>query len=244
MHPTSQEQSATSGRASGRVHDPVPGLYSSIDTGTAPPGWKIDGRVHTDSSGLRIVTSNVEAPNGKKGWIERSYDPKKKQVVMDNAFLDELPSWIDAGTPLVPGKGTPLVAYLTLRQMKQLGAEFGAAQSFKMSTIQNIDAVAHLKTLVGTNRDVVALSSAIRQTHSVKYATTAIEQSGHTIVDVRLDPTNAWEWSLKEAMDHFRWPRDRRDALLQKYGLQETDETLFNFDIIIEVAPHPRNPQP
>lgn len=188
------------------------------------------------------MRTTIETPSGKRGLIERSYDPKKQQLIMENAFLDELPAWIDAGTPLVPGKGTPLVTHLTLRQMHQLGADFASLKSVKMSTIQNLETSAHLRNLAPLDAAPDALAEAVKQTHSVTYATTSIEQSGHTIVDVHVDTTNAWREPLGQAMSYWKWTQARRDALLAKYALKETDEVLYNYDIIIDVVPHPRNP--
>jgi len=130
----------------------VPGLYAGLDPNVTPPGWKFAERgaphPHPDHPELIQITTDVTAPDGSTGWIERSYDPKTKTAVMENAFLQDLPSWIEAGTPMVPGKGTPTVAYLTLRQMKMLDVPFGGLHTVKMSTIQNIEAVMQLEQMM------------------------------------------------------------------------------------------------
>lgn len=155
---------------------------------------------------------------------------------MENAFLQHLPSWIDAGVPLVPGRGSPTVTYLTLRQMRLLGAHFGELQTIKMSTIQNVEAVMQLEQLA---RQGMSLDAAVAKTHSVAYATTSIEQSGHTIVDIRIDTSRTWRWQLKAMMDRFKTDAKRRQELFTKYGLTESDNVLVNYDILIDLAPHP-----
>jgi len=229
----------TAPQSGGRVTAPVPGLYEAVDPGFQPTGWQFRDRgpphPHPDHPGLVQITTDVVAPNGGRGWIERSYDPVTKTVVLENAFLERLPSWIDAGTPMVPGKGTPTVTYLTLRQMKMLGADFGEVKRFKMSTIQNIEAVMQLEHL---RRQGMSLDEAIGQTHSVTYATTSIQQSGHDVGAITMDRTGAFKWQLEAMMDHFGMPEPRREELLKKYKLNRYAEVLVNFDIYIELRPH------
>src|SRR5262249_22781503 len=207
------------GATSGRVTEPIPGLYESIDPNVTPTGWHFSDtppHEHPDHPGWVQVRTEIVAPDGSAGWIERSYDPKTKTLVMENAFLKELPSWIEAGKPLKDGKGTPTVAYLTMRQMKMLGAKFGETKVVKMSTIQNIEAVMQLEQM---KRNGIPYEQGVAKTHSVTYATTSIQQSGQMITTVKIDTSGAWPWRLSEMMDHFRMPEAERQALFAKYGL-------------------------
>jgi hypothetical protein len=224
---------------SGRVTTPVPGLYDSVDPNVTPPGWKFvdDGpHAHEDHPNWVRVITDVRAPDGTGGRIDRSYDPKAKMLVMENAFLSDVPSWIDAGKPLKENKGTPTVTYLTLRQMKLLGAKFGETKVVKMSTIQNIEAVMQLEQM---KRNGVPYEQGVAKTHSVDYASTSIQQSGQMITDVRIDTSGAFQWELSDMMNHFRMPRKERDALFSKYGLTQNDVVMANYDIYIDVAPYP-----
>lgn len=160
---------------------------------------------------------------------------------MENAFLQDLPSWIDFGTALVPGKGIPTVTYLTLRQMKLFKVQFGELTAAKMSTIQNVEAVMQLEQMT-RSPDNTTLDQAVAKTHSVQYATTSIEQSGNTIIRVRIDTQNSWRWKLQEMMDYFNIKPAQRRELFAKYGLRPEDEVLVNYDIWIDIAPHPKNP--
>lgn len=230
------------GGKSGRVTEPVPGLYDSVDPNFLPAGWHFTDtppHEHPEHPGWVQVRTEIVAPDGSTGWIERSYDPKTKMLVMENAFLKDLPSWLEAGKPLKDGKGTPTVAYLTMRQMKVLGAKFGETQIVKMSTIQNIEAVMHLEQM---KRSGVPYEQGIGKTHSVTYATTSVQQSGQMITGVKIDTSNAWPWKLSDMMDHFQMPDAERQALFAKYGLTPNDAVLVNYDIYLDVAPYPKKP--
>ena len=158
---------------------------------------------------------------------------------MENAFLSDLPSWVEAGVPLKQGKGTPTVAYLTMRLMKMLGVGFGETKVVKMSTIQNIEAVMQLEQM---KRSGIPYEQGVGQTHSVQYATTSIQQSGQSVTSATIDMSNAWRWKLSDMMDHFRMPEAERQALFAKYGLTPNDEVLVNYDILLKVAPFPAKP--
>lgn len=141
---------------------------------------------------------------------------------------------------MIAGKGTPVVSYLMLRQLRMAGVDYGGLRTVKMSTIQNVDAVLHLAQL---QRQGVDLVEAVRQTHSVKYAETTIVQSGHQIVNVRVDTTRAWRDPADQMLQHYEG-RDgppairKHEDLLSKYGLKRTDEVLWNYDIYLDLTPH------
>lgn len=232
----------------GRVTEPVPGLYDSIDPKTPPAGWKFTDQTRNSPRGIQITTE-VTSPDGKSGWIQRTYDSKTKTLIMENAFLQDLPSWIEVGVPMVKGKGTPTVTYLTLRQLKSTGVGIGELKKIKMSTIQNVEAILELNQFV---KNGVEIDEAVARTHSVRYATTSIEQSGHQIASVHLDRGGAWEKPVGFLMEHYETgggqhiptPEvvQRHEALLTKYGAKRADVMLMNYDILIDVSPHPANP--
>lgn len=251
----SQQPKTTAGQKKGRVTEPVPGLYDSIDAtrNTAPPGWSFHDEItpRRDIPGAVQYKTEVVGPEGKTGWIQRVYDPKNRMLIMENAFLDQLPKRIEAGIPLEQGKGTPTVTYLTLRQMRMADIHFADLKSVKMSTIQNLEAVMQLKQLTDQG---LSLDEAVRQTHSVQYAATSIQQSGHAIAGVRLVVTsNTWEEPLDMMMTHYetrgrRYPPDpekvkKHEELLAKYNMKRTDIVLANYDIYIDLIPHPNNPK-
>lgn len=231
-----------------RVAEPVPGLFQSIDAteNGVPPEWRIHDEKMTLSDGhIRIVTS-CRDPKGNRGRLVRTYDPESKTFVMEAAdFDDDLERWIRAGVPMRPDKGTPLVSYLMLRQLKMVGVGFGELQTVKMSTIQNIEAILQLEKM---KREGMELNKSVLQTHSVQYAETALIQSGHRVVSAQVKTTKAWTTPIDELLQ-FRekhggrtFERDpeiaqKHDALLAKYGIKRTDEVLWNYDILLELAP-------
>ena len=66
---------------------------------------------------------------------------------MKNAFIKGLPSKIDAGGTALTAEGTPLVTYLSIRQMKALGVPFRSSKTaiVRMTNIYNIEAVLELR---------------------------------------------------------------------------------------------------
>lgn len=248
-----------------RVTEPVPGWHDSLDPDFQPPGWQITDRgppqPHPEHPELLQITTDVVAPDGSTGWIQRSYDPTTRTVVMENAFLSGLPKWIEAGKPMVGGKGSPTVTYLTVRQMKKLNVAFGTVDAFKMSTIQNIEAVMHLEMLrrgkskikdvaevlhqsdpAVRARELALLQDGVPKTHSVTYASTSIQQSGHEVRSVDTKFEGAFAWTLEDMMNHFRMKPAQREAMFKKFGLGPKDHVLVNYDILIKVGPHPKNP--
>lgn len=182
----------------------------------------------------------------------RIYNPRTRELIMFSAFLDELPNKIDAGVPLLPGSGTPTVTYLTLRQLKMAGGQFGQLQTVKMSTIQNIESLLLYHHLTAQG---VPPWEAVKQTHSVKYAMTSVQQAGHTILDVEIDLTGprvrkeqiGWLMSAQEnsaTTEALRSEKVRKhEELLTKYGMTRSDKVVIDYDIYFELAPHPKNPQ-
>src|SRR5262249_42250181 len=74
---SSGEHARTPRAGTGRVPEPIPGLYQSIDPSFRPQGWQFHDtgpHPHPQHPGWVQIRTEVVAPNGKTGWIERSYD--------------------------------------------------------------------------------------------------------------------------------------------------------------------------
>lgn len=231
-----------------RVEHPKPGLFEAIQPWDDPPGWTIvDDPIRAKSDGTRVLTTRVEV-NGKRGFIERAYNPQSEILEMHNAFLDEVPRWIDHSRPLVDGKGTPTVTYLTIRQMKILMVPFGAVTKVKMSTIQNLKAIIqlHVRRMRGEDPNVGVL-----RTHSVHYAETSLVQSGHRVVSAEVTG-NIWkDRPLGMLMEHYeRGDPDaaqRHDQLIQDFGeglVTRDTHVWMNYDILLKTAPFSGEPAP
>lgn len=219
--------------SSGRVNEMVPGLYGSIDPNHQPKGW-------TFTDDPASLSTTITAPNGASGTITRKFDKTRGQWVLDSAFFGaDLPRWIDAGTPMVPGKGTPLLAYLDMRLMKRAGVAEGSLRQVKLSTIQNIETICQLAKLT---REGMPQQEAIHLTHSVAYASTEISQSGHRIEKIELD--GGVRSVLDRLLSHYethpdpavKKSRAYHDAILAKYGVNRSDVVFWNFDILIDLT--------
>src|SRR5262249_16394110 len=132
-----------------------------------------------------------------------------------------------------------LQTYMTLRQMKILGIEYGDLgkpnfKTVKMSTIVNQRTIWDLAEQTKKNP---AMSDAdrLRQTHSVLYAETAITQAGAKIVDARVEnatSTRGGEYAAEKGSTDE----------LAKRGLSPGDPVRKYFDIILTVAPFEPKP--
>ncbi len=144
---------------------------------------------------------------------------------------------------MVAGRGTPTVTYLTLRQMKLLGVDYGSLKKVKMSTIQNLKAIIQLHVLRAKGMDP---NVAVAKTHSVEYGETPIIQSGHQIVSSKISGDIWTDNSLGSLMEFFE-RRDpslaaKHDKLITEFGegmVTRSTKTWQNYDIELEVAPFP-----
>lgn len=226
---------------SGRIAEPVPGVFENIDPSTDPPGWRLtDDPITSGRDGMNVLTTHAEA-NGKRGYVERAYNAQTQTFEMRNAFLDDLPRWIKHDPAMVGDKGTPTVAYLTMRQMKLLGVDYFGLAKVKMSTIQNIKAIIqlHVSRMSGVDPNIAVL-----ETHSVQYAETALVQAGHRIVAAEVTGDIWKDRPIGMLMEHYEAGDPsavaRHDKLLADFGagiVTRDTPVWMNYDIILKTGP-------
>jgi hypothetical protein len=136
---------------------------------------------------------------------------------------------------MLPG-GTPLEAYLTMRQMKILereaGAVFTGPRTVIMKTIVNERTVlefAELQKRAMLERRPWDPNAAILETHSVQYTNNSIVQTGGRIVRAEVRGGN--EVPAAAVPDKIE--------TLSDYGLDLKDPALINFEIVLTVEPAP-----
>jgi hypothetical protein len=225
----------------GRVEEPVPGLFDSIDPAKVPDGWTIqDGPIRTQGE-LRVLRTDFTGPNGEAGWIERAWNPKTGEFVMKNAFMGDAPSWIQNDVPMAPGKGTPTQTYMTLRIMKILGVGFGEPVTARMTTIENIEAIMQLERQV---RAGVPPDEAVMKTESLGYGKTNIQQGGNQIVSGHVEggrriPIDVLLQHYESVPGGQKNPAvvAQHDAWLKQYGFERSDEMLADYDIELKLRP-------
>ncbi|MFB6782135.1 hypothetical protein ACFCX0_33290 [Streptomyces sp. NPDC056352] len=228
-----------------RVEKPIPGLYESIDPSMRRvENWFFkEPQTPLKRDGLLKLTTNIKSPKNQQGHVSRAYDPVTKTVVMEEAFLDKIPRemrWVTAGTQMVEGRGTPLVTYVTLRQMRKFEIGYAEAKQVKMSTIQNVRAICQLEN---ATRRGIELDQAILDTHSVTYATASIIQSGGRIASARVE--GGVHTPFTELLEHYEGSGRGRDMtavaehrnLLTEYGIARGDTVLWNYNIYLEIVP-------
>jgi hypothetical protein len=238
-----------------RVTEPVKGLFEGVKTEPKISDWKVEDHISIERDGTKVAVTRVTTPDGKQGIVERAYNPVTKQFEMRNAFLDKVPSWVNEGGPGLDPRGIPTVHYLTIRQMKLLGVNYGGYKKVKMSTIQNVRAVIEFNVQVkaGVDKNVAVLT-----THSVQYGETTIQQSGERVVGaevkLRRPPSpldDMLDWYERHHSDHK--PKDpdiiaKHDEAIAKYGkgvIKRDTVVDWDYDVYLDVEPFPTGtPEP
>ena len=216
--------------------------------------------IGVDSTNLHDGTTQTlgEPTRSSEFWIERSFNPATGELLMKNAFLKGLPSKIDAGGEALTAEGTPLVTFLSIRQMKALGVLFGSSKTavVRMTNIYNIELVLELRGKmkpIGDPKtiDLATLlkdaNAAIDQTSGYKYALTALTQSGLRVKSVGLGgdlKPKPIDEMLKYYGTHKETRRKRdpkiveqHDALLKKHGITRQTLMLWDYDVVFNVEP-------
>jgi hypothetical protein len=218
----------------GLVMTEVPGVFKdTAPTQPQPPGWKLE--IKPGSMGSKQL--EITAPNGARGIVRRTFDRATGQWTMHEAFFDEgMPRWIEHGAPLVPGKGTPTIAFADMRLMNAFAIDAGSIKTVKMSTIENVQAICELEANL---RKGMSLDDAVVGTHSVRYARTEIIQSGHTIDRVRVEGGSRTSFMalLEHVVNTDILPAKEVQRLLDKYAISPTDDVWQDYDIYLELSP-------
>jgi hypothetical protein len=220
----------------GRTTTRVPGLYpEAIDPSVPPPGgWRFTDTVTTTGARTTVETV-VTAPDGSVGSMGRSYNGQTGEFSMDYAFLDSIPSanrWVQTEPTMVPGRGTPLEAYMTMRQMRILeagGAAFAGPRTVHLSTIINTRTCLQLgarEAALGRPLTAAELDAAILDTHSVQYANNSIVQSGGRIEGARVSGGSRMRAGDIATADE-----------LAAHGVGADQQVPYGFDIDLNVAP-------
>jgi hypothetical protein len=228
------EQPASPSRAA-RLTTFVKGLYESINPDQHPPGWTFVDKIKQSATSTTVITG-VTAPDGTTGTVTRSYKTATGEFVMDYADLEKIPKRMVKTDPeMLPGEGTPLEAYMTMRQMRIIerltGAAFTGPRTVVMSSIINVRTILELAKLEKN----MPVDEAILQTHSVQYANNSIVQTGGRIVGAKV------EGSMRERAITVADP-----DVLAEYGVKPNDMVRHAFDIILTVEPAatPAGPTP
>lgn len=228
----------------GRETEHVPGLYESIDPATPPEGYVFADNIQTMPSGEIQVRTNVTAPDGTTGNMTRGYNPATGEYIYHSAFLDGIPKplrMVATEPEMLPGRGTPLEAYMSMRQMRILQTEagiagelpFAAPRDVHMSTIINTRTIAQLAV---AEYGGTPLNEAIINTHSVQYANNSIVQGGGRIASARV--SGGWRVAASSELTPTALERSGLPAdYLQQNGVPLDYQVLSAFDIDLQVVP-------
>jgi hypothetical protein len=218
----------------GYVSELVDGVYDVPDE--LPPGWRTyDPPISYRGRDMELMTM-FWAPNGGYGRLEQVWNRETGTLTMKAAFFENSPGWIDSAVPLVPGQGTPLYAYLSMRQMRLVNIELGQIRHVVLSKIQDVKALAQLEDL---RRRHVPLDIAVRKTHTFRFAETPIVQSGHQVVAARVE--GGYEAPFEKLLHHYEKDApDKRalhDAILAEYGIARQDSIFMDYTVHLDLSP-------
>jgi hypothetical protein len=174
----------------------------------------LEAKEKIESGNLQIESSQrgshitYERPRGRplRGEVRSSSDLKKGILRFDGAELidyrrsprDQIPSFLDLErvVPLVPGRGVPLSALVTLVQMKLAGVEYGSLKEAHTNEIGNLRTALALHRFPEIRRWQAEhpkepvpghiIAKAILSTSIGRYLETVLALSGHRIVDVEV----------------------------------------------------------
>ena len=207
-----------------------PGLYEGIDPATPPEGGWVFTDTVMQSGGKVTVETNVTAPDGSTGSMGRSFRTSDGTFSMDYAFLDQIPlamRMVRTQPEMLPGRGTPLEAYMTMRQMRiiesRTGATFSGTRTVHMSTIINARTIAELALAEAGGTPT---NQAILNTHSVQYARNSIVQSGG-----RIQSASVTGGRIVRAGDVMT------ASELAQHNLRADQHVRYSFDIDLLVVP-------
>lgn len=215
----------------GRVETRVPGLYEGVKPDQPPRGgWKFVDDIQ-EFGNIREIETRVTSPEGDTGRMIRSVETDTGMLTMEQAFLDQIPSgsrWVQTEPPVVPGRGTPLETYMTMRQMRlmeSMGSTFTGPRTVHMSTIVNTRTCL---ALAAAEARGIPRNVAILETHSVQYAKNSIVQSGG-----RIDGATVTGGGPRVASSL----RGATPEVLAEYGVRPDQQVPFGFDIDLAVVP-------
>jgi hypothetical protein len=219
------------------VKEPLPdpkGDYEGIPLAKEVTGYQFEETMQL-KDGVQSFRTEVTAPDGSGGWVQRGVELGTGEVVFLNAFLDTIPKPLRSIE--INGTKMALVDYITLRQMRMLGVRYGGFQTVKMSTIQNLLTIVQVKA-----------GKPLMESFSVSYAKRSIEAGGKRIVKAEMDTYDMYETPIDKMLEHFETngvpggPRDAakvkaNDELLAKHGFTRDTTMKWNFDINLTLEP-------
>ncbi|MFQ5618177.1 MAG: hypothetical protein ACE5FR_04325 [Rhodospirillales bacterium] len=216
--------------------------------------WFID---FDEEGGTEYVVITIRSPDGSVDDILRSYDKGTGTFSMISAERANVPGHIDVGlAQAISPKGFPTFLFAQLRFLNWAGVGYGGKdgevlKQVVMKSITNVRTNVQLtwfrETLSGHPDksfqqlvDEGLLDDFLIHTRSVQYARSIINMAGYRIKRVSLVLTGEG-YPIKEMEKYFKIGKDGEtwEQFLKRYSIGEDDISPPDFDIKIEVEPHP-----
>ena len=182
-------------------------------------------------------------PAGDKGYVVQGWDPATATYFMVDALLTST-RWLMHDVPMVPGQGSPVFTYLTIRTMKLLGVEKSSIRRLVVGGNHHVESVIQLEQ---ARRSGIAPTEAIAQTRSYLSVETPMIQSYHRVIGVtvlggrRARLRELFDWHATGGSPRRREiARDRSPEhaeLLARFRMTPDDEVLYDYETHLELKP-------
>jgi len=157
---------------------------------------RLPGDYDPGSNAPLQLSARVTNDDGLRGRVERSWEKSTDPAygdtfVFEHSELDQFPKgthWVPTIPEMVPGRGTPLETFLSLRLMnvfERLGANFSGRRLVRLRNVVNEESVLKLAQLMKRNKEL-PIDELVRQTHTYAYVSNSIVQSGGRTVRARV----------------------------------------------------------
>lgn len=211
------------------IDAPISGLYeSAINEPIGIPFSSKPVKVYTNKKSITSTVNNKD--------ISRSYVFTEKTLIMESAEIDDAYQWVNNEPPLVQGKGVPTQIYITLHQMrKYFEISYGSMEYVKMENIVNVRTITQMLYLKHKN-PLKPWNEIIKETHSIRYASTIITQSGHKIKSIIIEPNGYFDYNV--LLNDFVFEEEKKNDILKGLNMLKVDRTIkvpISFNIIIKV---------
>ncbi|WP_339831299.1 hypothetical protein [uncultured Parvibaculum sp.] len=238
-----------------RTREPLAGAFTEAkDDHWLPKQVMKDGKEQPvafkhellEGDGKKFSTDKLLSGGDEVAVIERELGPADlpefagaRQMTWSYMEAKLLPDFFDnVNVPMIKGRGTSSAAMLNMRAFHNLDIPYGdpSLKLVKMSNVENANTsvqIAWMKRVYGKD-----WTRYLKNTHSVRYAESALNQAGFRIKEVRLGSTPPLRMNARGMVEGtFFKAKEKPMEFLARYGVSPNEAIETGHDIYIVVEP-------
>ena len=199
-----------------------------------------------EGDGKKFSTDKLLSGGDEVAVVERELGPADrpefagaKQMTWSYMEAKLLPDFFDnVNVPMIKDRGTSSAAMLNMRAFHNLDIPYGdpSLKLIKMSNVENANTsvqIAWMKRVYGKG-----WTKYLKNTHSVRYAESALNQAGFRIKEVRLGSTPPLRMNARGMVEGtFFKAKEKPMEFLARYGVSPNEAIETGHDIYIVVEP-------